>query len=38
MSEQQNIDAACKRWQQTTVGKTLSRFPETREQYVTASN
>jgi methylmalonyl-CoA mutase N-terminal domain/subunit len=38
MAEQQSIDAACKRWRQTTVEKTLARFPEMREQYVTASD
>jgi methylmalonyl-CoA mutase N-terminal domain/subunit len=38
MAEQPSIDAARKRWQQTTVAKTLSRFPETREQFVTGSN
>jgi len=38
MAEQQSIDAALKSWQQTTVAKTLSRFPEIREQFVTGSN
>jgi methylmalonyl-CoA mutase N-terminal domain/subunit len=38
MAEQQSISAACRRWQQSTVDKTLSRFPETREQFVTGSD